>query len=226
MRLVITDLTDMGAGSHCVAGWDLDTHRMVRPLPVGHNWSTAQIQQFGILPGAIFEFQRSGKPHPGSYPHSTEDTEIVTSSTKRIENRPFDWFGADKPAAFESVNAMFDGQLKSAGQYHGMLKGCYVVTGEHLRSLGAIELPPASVSLFEDNFKGNRRLKAIIHDDTAIYSVSVSCHSLKKVYAESGIEAANASLPATKLLHIRLGLARPFPNAPNRCNLMLNGIHG
>lgn len=226
MRLVITDLTDMNAGHHCVAGWDLDERRMIRPLPYGDNWTTAQIAQCGIKTGATFEFQPTGKPHSGGFPHSSEDTGVHAKPVQRAQAEAFDWFGDEKPAVSASIAAIFDGRLSSTNRYDGMLQGCHVATGERLKSLGAIELTADSVCLFEDNFQGSRRLKARINDGSDIYSVSVSCHRLKAAYAEGGVDAAKLQLPKTKLLHIRLGVARPFPDAPNRCNLMLNGIHG
>lgn len=41
MRLVITDVTEMHGGNYCVAGWNAQTDRMVRPLPNGANWTAS-----------------------------------------------------------------------------------------------------------------------------------------------------------------------------------------
>jgi hypothetical protein len=38
MEILITDVTEMGGGNCCVAGWDVVAKRMVRPLPNGSNW--------------------------------------------------------------------------------------------------------------------------------------------------------------------------------------------
>jgi hypothetical protein len=70
MDIVITEVTEMSSGNYCVAGWCPAQNRMVRPLPVGHNWSALQLEQYAIAPGA-------SKPRPHSlttnYPSTPTD---------------------------------------------------------------------------------------------------------------------------------------------------------
>jgi hypothetical protein len=87
MDILITDLTEMGGGNHCVAGWDIVAKRMVRPLPNGSNWPTSLIAQHGIVTGKILRVDPSGKPN-GSFPHLTQDTPIDLASIKAL-NRVF-----------------------------------------------------------------------------------------------------------------------------------------
>ena len=93
MQLVITDVTEMSAGNYCVAGWDVDSHRMVRPLPGGHNWTAAQLAQHGIDPGALVEFTPPGQSHNGKYPHRTEDTPVQPHGISLVDDTAFNWFG-------------------------------------------------------------------------------------------------------------------------------------
>jgi hypothetical protein len=75
MEVLITDVTEMGAGNYCVAGWDIGAKRMVRPLPHGRNWTGALLGQHGIVVGKLIRIEPQGIPN-GIYPHRTEDTPI------------------------------------------------------------------------------------------------------------------------------------------------------
>ena len=52
MDILITDVTEMHASNYCVAGWDADGGRMIRPLPGGSNWTGHLLAAHGIQPGA------------------------------------------------------------------------------------------------------------------------------------------------------------------------------
>jgi hypothetical protein len=49
MDILITDVTEMHASNYCVAGWDADGGRMIRPLPGGSNWTGHLLAAHGIL---------------------------------------------------------------------------------------------------------------------------------------------------------------------------------
>ena len=50
--------------------------------------------------------------------------------------------------------------------------------------------------------------------------------ALKTAWRHGGIEAVKKALPRSHLLHIRVGLARPFGQPPDKCYVMVNGVHG
>jgi hypothetical protein len=76
LRILITDLTEMHGGNFCVAGWDAQGKRMIRPLPNGANWTDPLLQQYGVRPGATIDVIPTGTVHTGFFPHATEGTPI------------------------------------------------------------------------------------------------------------------------------------------------------
>jgi hypothetical protein len=60
MDLLITDVTEMGGGTYCVAGWDVSEKRMARPLPNGSNWSLALLEQHGVVAGKLIRADSKG----------------------------------------------------------------------------------------------------------------------------------------------------------------------
>jgi hypothetical protein len=55
MELLITDVTEMGGGNYCVAGWDIVANRMVRPLDDG-----SAPYQFTVSSKVLKEAWRNG----------------------------------------------------------------------------------------------------------------------------------------------------------------------
>lgn len=84
----------MSTGNFCVAGWDVNQLRMVRPLPGGRNWTAALLAQYAVVPGALIEFSPTGVAHNSSYPHLTEDTQVDIMATITL-NAPLQ-IGLDK----------------------------------------------------------------------------------------------------------------------------------
>src|SRR2546430_1970731 len=78
-HLLITEVTNFGK-LRCVAGWDLDREKMIRPEP----HPTGFWQADKIAPAGKFEVGKTAsfigtKPNPATgYPHMTEDR-VVTS---------------------------------------------------------------------------------------------------------------------------------------------------
>src|SRR5689334_22758537 len=130
-QLLITEVTNFG-DLRCVAGWDLDREKMIRPEP--HPTGFWQIDK--IAPAGKFEVGKTvsfvgTKPNPVTdYPHLTEDR-VVTS---QIAVGPVLDAAKKKralhQAAFDSLDEIFDGKLVVDG-----LKA-YVPVGTRCRSLG------------------------------------------------------------------------------------------
>ena len=70
------------------------------------------------------------------------------------------------------------------------------------------------------------KLKVVLNDGSVRYKLAVSSVALKTAWRQGGIEAVRQALPGGQQFHIRLGLARAFDNPPEKCYLMVNGIHG
>src|SRR4051812_42865178 len=132
MQILITDVTEMHHGNYCVAGWDSRTSRMIRPLPNGANWTDAQLDKYGIQPGATIECIEGGAAHGGVYPHRTEDTHINLGSVKLVNRGPKAWFGAGAPPVAKALAAAFQNKVQTTGIWDDAKKGAYVQEGTQI----------------------------------------------------------------------------------------------
>src|SRR4051812_33944553 len=96
MDLLITEVTEMGGGNYCVAGWDITAKRMIRPLPSGSNWPAALLGGHGIVAGTLVRIEPQGASN-GAYPHRTEDTAINPAAIATSNGIFSDWLGASAP---------------------------------------------------------------------------------------------------------------------------------
>ncbi len=222
MRLLITDVTEMSTGNFCVAGWDVNQLRMVRPLPGGRNWTAALLAQYAVVPGALIEFSPTGVAHNSSYPHLTEDTQVDIMATITLNAPAANWFGQNAPPASASVAAAFYDNVMCNSIWNGRHQGAYVPIGAPIGSLGTVVLPRSNIS-FEEAFG---KLKAVVNDGNVEYVLAVSSVVLKTAWRQGGLLAVSNALPASPFVHVRLGLARAFDQPLHKCYLMVNGIHG
>jgi hypothetical protein len=222
MRLVITDLTEMHGGNYCVAGWDPEAERMVRPLPNGANWTVGLLQQHGIAPGLPIDVVPTGQQHPSEFPHRTEDMPVDRESIQHANAGPINWFAANAPLAYGTVSDAFAGRVAHNSIWNNVRQGVYIQIGTQVGSLSAVRLPRNAVQFVEEFDK----LKVVLNDGSVRYKLAVSSVALKTAWRHGGIGAMRQALPGSQLFHIRLGLARAFDNPPEKCYLMVNGIHG
>ena len=218
MEVLITDVTEMGGGNYCVAGWDIVAKRMVRPLPGGSNWPSALLGQYGIAAGKLIRVEPRGAPN-GIFPHRTEDTPIDVNSIA-VSNGVFsDWLGASAPEVAVNLNTGFGGHLEWNSEWNGVRQGVHTRPRVQCNSLVGVRIPKASLS-FAENFG---KLKAVLDDGSSRYQFTVSNRMLKEAWRAGGLEAVNNVLPTRSEFHVRVGLARPFQDPP-KCFAMLNGV--
>lgn len=222
MRLVITDVTEMHGGNYCVAGWNLKAQRMVRPLPNGANWTARLLQQHGVAPGASIKVVPSGQQHPSAFPHHTEDTPVNSLDIQHLDAGPIDWFAGSAPPSHGTVLDAFAGHIAHNSVWNNIQQGVYVPVGTKVGSLAAVQLPGNAVEFVEEFEK----LKVVLKDGNARYKLAVSSLVLKNAWQQDGLAGVRQALPASQQFHVRLGLARAFGNSPDKCYLMVNGIHG
>jgi hypothetical protein len=218
MELLITDVTEMGGGNYCVAGWDITANRMVRPLPGGSNWPAALLGQHGIVAGKLIRVEPRGTSN-GIFPHRTEDTPIDPASIKASNEVFSDWLGASAPQVAADLKRGFGGHLQWNKVWNGVKEGVHTLPRVQCSSLVAVRVPKANLS-FAESFG---KLKATLDDGSDSYQLTVSSKVLKEAWRNGGLAAVNNALPAREEFHIRVGLARPFQNPP-KCYAMLNGV--
>jgi hypothetical protein len=222
IRLIITDVTEMAAGNYCVAGWDQQRQRMVRPLPAGLNWTMPLLQQHQVAPGASLDVVPTGRAHTAYFPHLTEDTVVERDKIRHVSAGPINWFAPDAPATHASVAEAFDGHLVHNSVWKNIRQGVHVPLGTNARSLAALRVARSAIR-FVKEFD---RLKVVLNDGQEAYKLPVSSLRLKTVWQKDDFQAVWEAVPAAGPLHIRLGLARGYRNEPDKCYLMMNGIEG
>lgn len=226
MRLIITDVTEMHGGNYCVAGWDSQTRRMVRPLPNGANWTAGLLQRHGVVPGASIDVVPAGQQHQSAFPHRTEDTLINTAGIQLLHAGPIAWLTVGAPPTHATVAQAFGRCLVHSRVWNGAQQGVHVPENTQIGSLSAVELPVGNLTLFEDNYQGKRSLRAYLDDGHACYNLPVVARDLREAYRLSGVYVAKQLLPVQGNAHVRLGLARAWQGQPGKCSLMINGIYG
>jgi hypothetical protein len=218
MEILITDVTEMGEGKCCVAGWDVVAKRMVRPLPNGDNWPAALIAQHGIVPGKLVRAQPRGASN-GTFPHKTEDTPVDPASISASEDVFTDWLAASAPEVAADLDTGFDGHLQWNKVWNGVKQGVHTEPKVRCKSLVAVRVPTENLS-FDVVFNS---LKATLYDESDMYQLTVSSKVLKVAWRAGGLPAVYNALPARDEFHVRVGLARPY-DTPPPCYAMLNGV--
>ena len=221
MELLVTDVTEMSAGHYCVAGWHGAGERMVRPLPEWSQWTAPVLDVHRIVPGARIRVDAAASPGSGCYPHRTEDTRVRAASIKsgRAELGP--WFGPSAPPCCDTLMGAFEGRLEHLWTARGRRHGVHLKAGTRTRSLWAVRVPCTGLHLVE----GRDKLRALLDDCHERYELAVSSRALKEAWRAGGLDAARRTLPREGFLHVRVGVARPYADAPDKCYVMVNGIH-
>jgi hypothetical protein len=217
MDVLITDVTEMGESTYCVAGWAIDEKRMVRPLPDGSNWPSALLEQHSIVAGKLIRVERKLAPN-GIFPHRTEDMPIDQASIKASNGVFSDWLGASAPIVAQNLEAGFADQLKWNKVWNEVRQGVHTLPRAKCASLTSVQVPKANL-VFSQPFES---LKATLNDGSASYQLTVSSKVLKEAWRAGGLASVNDALPQRGVLHVRVGLARPFGD-PLKCYAMLNG---
>jgi hypothetical protein len=220
LQLLITEVTEIHRGVYCVAAWDIDGRRVVRPLPDGINWTAAQIGDHRVVPGARITVQPN-RIHPrGNYPHRTEDLPVDPVLIERLADAPADWFGPAAPPAAATLSGAFGGQLRHTHVWHGHRRGAFVPGGARVSSLHGVRIASRDLSFIEID----DRLRALLRDAEARYDLPVVSRALREVWRAEGVAAVRRTLPVDTALHVRIGLARGRDEYADKCYAMLNGV--
>ena len=217
-RVVITEVTDFGASLHCVAGWDLDAGRMVRPEP----GPAAFWQKAYVGPGSVFwpshevSFEADRPNPPTEFPHLTEDLVVRLNTLNRVRVMPAAEFSQlALQISAPSVGAAYGGALQVGAKP-------YVVPGTQCPSLGGVTLPIQSVNFYTDQYRDKPpKLRAMVVDGLATYDLSITSSELRALHRAGGLAAVRAQFANATRIHLRVGLAREFPQG--RCHAQING---
>jgi hypothetical protein len=82
-----------------------------------------------------------------------------------------------------------------------------------------------NLEFFENDYKGNKSLRAYMTDSHGRYSLPVVAKNLRELYRSAGAREVNKLLPKSGDLHVRVGLARAWSGQPGKCTVMINGVY-
>lgn len=225
-RIVVTDVTQYGT-LFCVAGWDVQNGGMIRPEPhtttatseASRFWGDPAVGQGKVFDvGRVLEFQASLPPADFPFPHATEDRLVAPNTFVLLDNWELTkMVGAVSAGISDSLAHAFGGHLVRANSGKA-----YVLAGQNTNSLGAVEIEPGQIEFFEDGSTGKRRLRALVTDGCATYDLTVPAWGARGKFLAGGVNAVQADANKSTRIHLRVGLARAFADAP--CYAQINGI--
>ena len=234
-RLIITEVTRYG-DHFCVAGWDVDRAIMVRPEPSTANALVTASRFWDARyagPGKLFQVGNfvtlenlSESPPNFQYPHRTEDRLQVRGAKAQIHNGYELRQVAEivKGGVSASIRAVFDGGLQRSWTGTGSTTA-FVPRGFVGRSLGAVEIAPDRMHFAEKTSNGKIQVRALIREGVTTFDFSVTSDEIKTVFQAGGLDAVRQLLVGCELVHVRLGLSRPFPQKPEECYAQVNGLY-
>ena len=218
-RIVVTDVTLVGP-KRCVAGFDPVGGRMVRPEQAHKEFWPAYMcgENTVFHPGHVVDF--GGAQPAGEFPHRTEDI-VVTGQPRRAGKLSSTEFGTVLRKSLSlSPEAVFGRNLVVDRSK------AYVPLNAPCGSLAALEVMSKQVVFHQAaSFGGRVKPRAYLPVGGKILDLSITAKSVKQPFQSQGLPAAIAGFSGAERLHIRLGLARPLNDFPDRCYLQINGIY-
>lgn len=218
-KMLVTDVTNYGS-LRCVAGWDIDRRKMIRPEPhAGGFWSAIMIGPTGFQRSKIVTFTAI-PPNPATkYPHRTEDRVVVGAVTSVSTPSRDEVWKILRSTESEGLSEIFDSNLVYDGQK------AYVPDNTQTRSQGAIALDPKEMEIEKHfNYVGKERLRARFTIEGRTLAPNLTSTAALAMLRNDKVEEINKRIAAAKRLHVRVGLARAFPGQPTRCYMQINGI--
>jgi len=221
MKILITEITIMRSDMLCLAGWEAESRRMVRPLPNRRHWDAAYVDKLGILIGDVISIVPNGAARR-PYPHKTEDVPIDPFRLQIVSRSFANWMGSSAPPVSESIIVAFGHQSVWKAPFNGAQKG-YVPPGSRCASLIGIAVLRGAICLEEFAYNGRTQLVSIIDTPQGRVRLPVTARNLRDAWNAGGVGAAHRALPDKNRFHVRIGLANPF-GEPETCAMMLNGV--
>lgn len=221
-ELIVTELTNIGT-HHCVAAWDNDSKKMVRPMPDSNYWPEALVARYGLQVGSVFECEYVEGLNR-NFPHKTEDQQISSASIT-VTGHNFWARNSFRPPSNKSIAEVFDNYVRQQSAWNRKKK-VYVPEGTKCRSLGSVEVASAKFEFFEERYHDDPpKLRACVRESILnAYNLSVTCSSIRNQWSSDGVKQLNKFFRSHPTLHLRIGLATAFSGMPEKCSVQLNGI--
>lgn len=229
-EIIITDVTCYGT-LYCVAGWDRNEGRMIRPEPATSKAGVEASRFWDAQhsgPGKVFavgnvvSLEANPAPRNFPFPHATEDRLVIAGRPLKILDQISLSDVAKQVAAgvAGSILTSFGGALVRANSGKA-----YVPAGNVGGSLDAIEKSPNQITLFENETNSKVQLRALIKDKGTSYDFSITADEAKTLWKKKGLKALKSNLDNSNRVHVRLGLSRPLQAMPDKCYAQINGLY-
>jgi hypothetical protein len=217
---------------YCVAGWDVQARRMIRAEPPGANmayepskfWDGRYAGRSRIFAvGSVVRIDANPPPAQFQFPHATEDRIVGDVTTIKVLR------ALDSPGTAAAVAAGVSPTLEAAfdnAPVRPLSGKAYVPAGRNSRSLGAVEIGPNQLQLFQNTYYPKKpKLRARIEISGKLYDLPVTADAARTRWQQSGLAALQGDVQASARLHVRVGLSRPFAAMPTQCFVQINGIY-
>lgn len=227
--VLVTEVTRMRRGYYCVAGWDIQNRRMVRPLQAsGENWQLAGGSRFPFNVGSLLDCSPV-QQRRAEYPHATEDMLLARSPSSLEEWDEGTVYKFIHPTTVRSIRELFGRPLNDDK---------FVADGTVCPSLGGVRTRREHTAFIQDGFG---KLRFRLNDSDGVhYDLPVTSEWLLRLFSCGergseglfGVDEANEWLcvtdPGTEIV-LRIGLARGWSGVegdwnPRRCYAQLNGV--
>lgn len=215
-QMLVTEVTRMGDGLVCVAGIDVASGTMIRPLQAdGRNWpQDAWVDTGRILVGNLLSLTLAA-PAASDKPHGTEDVRVA-----RI-----DGLGGVTPGQ------LYDACVETADDALSDIVGDFLIDDKYVeersdcRSLGCLVVDGGSVSAS----KPFEKIRVSFNDSDGVrHHLSVTELAFED-QDDVALATLRARLAGNDRVALRIGLARAWRGRngeydPRRCYLQLNGV--
>lgn len=218
-QVLITETTRMSGNLVCVAGIDIRSGAMVRPLQGdGSNWEEGKWVDTGYMVVGNILSLTPAVGGSSAFPHAAEDFRVKTVAMLGKSNAA-ELYDACSETSNNDIEALF---------LNSLIDLKYTPDGTRCPSLGGF-----SISAFNLQAVSSYEKPKVIYTDRQrnIHYLSVTDLEIKKMGATAGanILSDRLSNAGRGQVVLRLGLARGWAGAnsefdPKRCYLQLNGI--
>lgn len=216
-KIVVTEVTIYDR-LRCVAGFDLEREVMIRPEPKPGGFWEAKFcgPNTTFHPGHVVVFHGDQPKTP--LPHNTEDIVVRGRVRESGVLKDQDFRDSLKRAEIRSPSKVFGRHLQFDGGK------AFVRPGADCGSLAGLAIEAGGLVLIDQVYKDDHKLRARLTVDGHVLNLSVAAKDFRQAFDKQGIAGARALVPEGAA-HVRLGLARAWDGAPDRCYLQVNGLH-
>jgi hypothetical protein len=224
-ELIITDLTRMGGGHVCVAGYAHDGQCVRLHWPRLRERDIANAGRPTVFPAAVVECdliqQQPQPPHTEDFSYDPVSLRFI----RRLDGRA--WQATLDRLLYQSVSDIFEQPINDD-------QGHYVLDGAGSRSIGTLQPRGISKATYSAGADGTWSHRLGFYDRAGqFYLLKITdltwnayCDSLRTFERQpKDIALSLTQLLKSRRVYLRIGLSRKWAKFPDRCYLQINGLY-